>query len=315
MPRRILLDTDLGTDVDDALCLALALASPEIELVGVTTVGRDSAYQARITARLLRLAGRSDVPVFAGCRVSVLGKRRFIWLGHEGEGILAPGEPEAFESEHGVDALLRLTAGADVEIVAVGPMTNLGVALMKDPDLAARVPQITLMGGHLREVELGGRVLPPGTDYNLCADPEASLVLLRSGMTTRLVPIDVTLRTRMRGEDVDRIEAVGTPFHSALAQALRIWTRLMRQRLGAGSDNAAFLHDPLALACAHDESFCTFEELEVEPAIEERGFRSFERDAASEASRPMRCAVDVDAEAFRRHMVERIAELSVPGSS
>ena len=77
MPRKIVLDTDIGSDVDDALCLALALASPEIEIVGLTTVGRESTRRARVARKLLDLAGRTEIPVFAGCRVPLLGGRSF----------------------------------------------------------------------------------------------------------------------------------------------------------------------------------------------------------------------------------------------
>src|SRR5215510_8539308 len=88
MPRRIVLDTDIGTDVDDALALALALASPEIELVAVTTVSGDTTMRARIAARLLALAGHADVPVHARCAEALGGTAGFAWFGHEGTGIL-----------------------------------------------------------------------------------------------------------------------------------------------------------------------------------------------------------------------------------
>src|SRR5262245_43755905 len=107
MPRRVVLGTDIGTDVDDALALALALASPEIELVAITTVSGDTAVRARIAARLLALAGRSEIPVHAGRERSLATPGGFAWFGHEGQGILdGTGDPVAGESA--VDALLRL---------------------------------------------------------------------------------------------------------------------------------------------------------------------------------------------------------------
>jgi purine nucleosidase len=320
--RRIILDTDMGSDVDDALCLALALASPELEIVAITHVGRESGVRAQVTSKLLELAGRSEIPVYAGCRTPVLGGNAFNWFGHEGEGILGGGILEAgedprVEEEHAVDALLRLSrAHENLEVVAVGPMTNLAVALMKDPDLAARLARITIMGGHLRKVEYGGKVFPPGVDYNLCSDPHASFRLLCSGLPTRLVPADVTLRVWLRERDLARVEAIGTPLHGALARAVRIWTPVMNRLFrSAGArmdeDNVAFLHDPLALSAVYDERFCTFEDLEVEPTIEANDlFRTLERPSATEGSFPMRCAVDVDADAFRDHFVERICGLA-----
>ena len=151
MTQRIVLDTDMGSDVDDALCLALALASPEIELSAVTNVGRESRLRAQVSRKLLELAGYAGIPVHAGCRVPVLAGETFNWFGHEGLGILDPSEEPPLESEHAVDALLRLfDEGNDLELVAIGPLTNIAVALMKDPDLAGRVRRLTIMGGHVR---------------------------------------------------------------------------------------------------------------------------------------------------------------------
>jgi purine nucleosidase len=313
--RRIVLDTDLGSDVDDALALALGLAAREIDLVGIATVGRESELRARIARKLLELAGRAELPVYAGCRVPVLGGKGFGTLGHEGEGILEPGEEPRVEAEHAVDALLRLSREREgLEVVLIGPMTNLAVALMKDPDLASRIPRLTIMGGHLRKVEYEGHVFSPGVDYNLCSDPHASLVVLRSGIPTTLVTADVTLRVWLRGADLARIEGAGGPLRAALARAIRIWTPLQNQvfrRMGCRmeTDNVAFLHDPLALASLYDESFLAFEELEVEPLLEGETFRTLEQPRPTERSFPMRCAVDVDAESFRAHFLDRIERL------
>ena len=109
MTRPIVLDTDMGSDVDDALCLALALASPELELVAITNVGRESVLRARIAKQIARLAGRADVPVYAGCRVPLLAGAGFNWFGHEGIGLLEPGEEPEIAPEHAVDALLELS--------------------------------------------------------------------------------------------------------------------------------------------------------------------------------------------------------------
>ncbi len=315
MPR-IVLDTDIGSDVDDALCLALALASRELEVVALTCVGNESRQRARIGAKLLELARRLEIPVYAGCRVPALAGDGFNWFGHEGEAILEPGEALRIADEHAVDALLRLSREReDLELVAIGPLTNIGVALMKDPDLAGRVRQLTILGGHVRKAEYGGHVFTPGVDYNLCSDPHASLVVLRSGIPTRLVTADVTLQTWLTEAELARFESSGSELLRALARLVQLWTPVQKRlfrRAGChvDDDNVAFLHDPLALACAYDESFCGFETLEIEPAIEGSVLRTLERPEASEATYPMRCAVAVDAERFRRHFLERVLGLA-----
>lgn len=311
--RRIVLDTDMGTDADDALCLALALAAPELELVAVTTVSADTRRRAAIAHRLLELAGRSDVPVHAGLSSPRTPGASFLWLGDEGDFLLAGDEPVAgISAEPAVDALLRLLNAEDgLEIVAVGPLTNLAAAIAREPSVARRIARLTIMGGHIRRVAYDGHEFPHGVDYNLCSDAEASRLVLSAGMPIRLVTADVTLETWLRPEDLAAIAAVATPFHTAIAAAIRAWTPHMRDIFGGmgapiGPHNVAFLHDPLALACVYDESFCRFEDLAIEPSLDDGPFRTIERTAASPATRPMRCATTVDAERFRRHFVDRI---------
>jgi len=302
----------MGSDVDDALCLGLALHSPEIELVALTHVGNESGTRAAISQRLLQLAGRDDITAHAGCRVPVMGGPGFNWFGIEGVGIFEEGREPAYDSEHAVDALCRLFDGRDdLHLIAVGPLTNIAVALMKEPGLAGRVRSLTVMGGHIRRVHYGGHVFAPGVDYNLCSDPHAAKLVLRSGIPTRLVTADVTLETWITAQDLERIDAIGTPFHRALAEAVRVWTPI-QNRLFSGrgcdmsADNVAFLHDPLTLACAHDPGFCEFETLEIEPEIEDGVFRTFERAEAGDNTWPMECATHVDAAAIRSHFVERL---------
>lgn len=310
MPRPILLDTDLGSAAEDALALALALAAHELEIVAITHAGREAATRARITGKLLALAGRPEIPVHAGCRVPLLGGTGFDWFGHEGEGILEPGEYVPVAEEHAVDALLRLSrARGGLEVVAIGPLTNLAVALVKDPDLAGRLSRITLAGG-----ELGGQ---EGAVGGLFADPHASLVVLRSGIPATWVTGDAT-RVWLRSEDLRRLEALETPFHAALARAVGIWTPIQRRLLRARGvpledTHVAQLGDALAVASTYDGSFFRFEEIEMEPAIEEGVFRALERSETTDRSVPVRCAVEVDAERVRAHFLDRVSRFHPPG--
>ncbi|HZR82263.1 MAG TPA: nucleoside hydrolase [Candidatus Binatia bacterium] len=310
--RSLILDTDMGSDVDDALALGLALASPEIDLVAVTTVSREPLVRARIARKLLDLAGRRDVPVFTGSERSLSEGDAFVWFGNEGVGILEADEPLAVEPEPAVDAMARLLRERDgLEVCAVGPMTNVAHLLARHPAAAARIARLTIMGGHVRDVAYGGCSFPHGVDYNLCSDAAASLAVLRSDLPIRLVTADVTLCTWITPADVDRLAAHGGALQAALARAVRAWTPVMRDifsGMGAtmGDDNAAFLHDPLALASVHDESFCRFEDLAVEAVVRDGVFRTIEAARASEATRTMRCATAVDAERFRAHVMERL---------
>jgi purine nucleosidase len=239
----------------------------------------------------------------------------FNWFGHEAGATLAPGEEPEISPEHGVDALIRLAREHEgLEILLIGPVTNLALALAKEPDLVGRIAGLTIMGGHVRHATYGGHVFQPGLDYNLCSDPHASQVVLRSGIPTRLVTADVTLRTWITDKELARIDAAASPFHRVLAEEVRAWTPVQK-RIFAGigcdtdDDNVAFLHDPLALACMYDESFCRFESIEIETRIDGRVLHTIERVEASDASFPMRCAVTVDEAKIREHVTERVLGL------
>jgi len=307
MPLRIVLDTDMGSDVDDALCLTLALAAPELELVAVTHVSKDTNLRACVSKRLLELAKRPEIPVYAGRALPFSGPDRFVWFGHEGAHILQPGDAPRVEEEDAVEALLRLFREDDLELVAVGPLTNVAAALRKDRRLAKRIRRLTVMGGYLRR---------SGIEYNLCSDPEAAVRVLRAGIPTLLVPGDVTLQTWLRESDLNEIEACGSELHRALARAVRMWTPTMHAIFateGALSpDNVAYLHDPLTLACVYDDSFCTFEEVSVEPAVVNGLLELREHRSPHSGTVPLRCATAVDADRFRAHFVARIKGLLPP---
>jgi len=323
MTHRIVLDTDLGSDVDDALCLALALASPEIELVAVTHVSGDTRLRARITRRLLDLAGRADIPVYAGCEQSRSGANSFVWFGNEGKGILDTephAEAETIFHDHAVDAIIRLFGAAtDLELVAVGPLTNVAAALDRDPSLAGRIKQLTIMGGHIRRVEYGGQVFPPIVDYNLCSDPAASQLVLGAGIPTRLVPTDVTMQVWMTAGELQQLETSSLDLHRALARAVHLWTPIMRQLFGAtgaamDEDHVAFLHDPLAMACVYEQSFCTFEDLPIEPVVYDGIFRTVEHARPTGATHQICCATAVDAPRFRAHFIDRLLRNTSPAA-
>jgi purine nucleosidase len=289
-PRRLLLDTDIGSDVDDAIALALVLACPQqLDLVAVTTVAGDAPLRARIAAGLLALAGRRGVDVCAGEERPLLrSPARFAMQGHERRCL--DGLPDApFSREPAPERILRAARETPgLELVAVGPLTNLARAVALDPELPGRVAGLTVMGGHVREVRIGSHVCEPGVDYNLCSDPEATLAVLGAGFRTTLITADVTLSTWMTTADRECFERAG-PLARALAAQIRIWTPV-QQRIFTGmggtlaADNAAFLHDPLTVLALIDPTPLRFERLRIATTIERGVLRTHELQAnASEA--------------------------------
>ena len=177
------------------------------------------------------MAGRDRVDVCAGEEAPILrGAKRFGWFGHEGKAL--PDGPDAQLCDEG--AATRIVRAArdipDLELVAIGPLTNLARALALDPKLPERVAGLTVMGGHVRSVRLGDKELPHGIDYNLCSDPEATVAVLGAGFQTTLVTADVTLQTWMGPADLERLETAG-PVARAISSMLRRLDRRAEEAL------------------------------------------------------------------------------------
>jgi purine nucleosidase len=311
----VLLDTDIGSDVDDALALGLLLGAPEtLALVAVTTVGRGGEVRARVAASLLGLAGRGDVEVCVGEERPLLrAPASFNWFGHE-ERCIAPAPSAPVSAEGAAERIARAAREVPgLELLAVGPLTNLARALALDPELPRRVRGLTIMGGHLREARIGDLVCAPGVDYNLCADPEASVAVLGAGFATTLVPADVTLRAWMSERDLARLEA-GGPVARALAAQVRIWTPVQRRVFGAmggtlAPDNAAFLHDPLTVLALLDPAPLRFETLRVLTTVEGAMLRTRELPPAAGLGAEMRVATGVDAAAASARITARLIRI------
>lgn len=307
MRTHVILDTDIGSDVDDALALALAIASPTSELIAITTVAGNVRYRAKIARRLLELASRDDVPVYAGAAQPLGTGPGFVWFGTEGEGILQEADDRlTVEALPAVEALAQIiSARPSVEIVAIGPLTNVAGVVQRFPHLLHCIKRLTIMGGHFRPALIGNRALPLGVDYNLCSDPEAAVIVFRSGIPIQLVTLDVSLQTWISIDDVACILSSGSPLLAAIAEASRIWMPVMHTifrgfNASPPSSVAAFLHDPLALACATDEGFCSFEDAFIEPILDGGGFRTLESVCDKSEAVRLRCTSNVDSAPFAR---------------
>ena len=169
---RLILDTDIGSDVDDALALAFCLRHPDIDLVAVTTVADDTVWRARIASTLLRLAGSSEIVVAPG-----VGWER----SPSGMTSRWPGDSEGFELDDVSferDAVSVLIEETPAEIATIGMQSNVAAALERDPSFAARVTRLNVMGGMFGK--LGDE--PPSRDHNLVVDPDAAVRSLNAGM-------------------------------------------------------------------------------------------------------------------------------------
>ena len=141
------------------------------------------------------------------------------WAGHEGQGLLEEGEDLPLSPRHGVDLLVESLRAEEMEVVTVGPQSNLAAALIKEPAIAGRISHLTVMGGFFHACELEGRVVPPTVDYNLNADPGAAVRALSALIPTTFVPADVTMRAWLLEKDLRRLEESKDPLRQALVAA------------------------------------------------------------------------------------------------
>ncbi|MEO3417286.1 nucleoside hydrolase [Roseovarius sp. CAU 1744] len=246
--RKIIIDTDPGQD--DAVAILLALASPEaVDLLGITCVAGNvplslTSKNARI---ICELAGKPEVPVFAGCerplgRELVTAEHVHGRTGLDGPDLPDPTMPLA--DGHAVDFIidtLRSNPAGTVTLCPIGPLTNIATAFRKAPDIAEKVQEIVLMGGAYFEV---GNVTPTA-EFNIYVDPEAADVVFRSGVPIVVMPLDVTHKVLVTRDRNDRIRDLGTPVGLAVAQMTDFFERFDREKYG--SDGAP-LHDPCVIA-------------------------------------------------------------------
>lgn len=242
---------DCDTGIDDSLALAQLVASPDIDLVGVSTVsGNTSAAQAaQNTLDLLALLNRPDVPVSVGAHDPLAGKYAGgapEVHGRNGIGdVEVPRSPRPVETGSGVDALIaaaRAHAG-ELHLIAVGPLTNLALALGREPELRSLVKHVTIMGG---AVWVLGNITEHA-EANIANDAEAARIVLRAGWPITLVPLDVTMSHSFEASAQDALAARDTPFHLALAGMLDCYLGFHEVSYG---QRICALHDPLATMLA-----------------------------------------------------------------
>jgi purine nucleosidase len=315
MATRIILDTDIGTDVDDCLALALVLGSPELHLEAVTCVYGDVALRAQMVLKLLRLAGRAEVPVALGAGAPLLGRVPVYWAGHEGVGLLeadeGPGGGGALaptdEPAHHLIARAALASPGEIHLVAIGPLTNVALAFLSEPRLARSLAGLTVMGGAVRGLggpESLGLAL---AEHNIKCDPEAAQIVFGAGARLNVVPLDVTTRVRVAAGAPERIAAGsggaggGAEFRAAVARQLALYPPFVQR-------GWTHVHDPLAVATVIDPGLVTLRSLRLDVELESRLAAGATLARLPTAALPANAgvAVDVDAPRFEGWLVERL---------
>jgi purine nucleosidase len=326
--KQIILDTDIGTDVDDAMALALALASPELLIEGITTVHADAPLRARIARRLLALAGRESIPVIPGASLPLQMPlpENFHWKprlrGHEGVGVLDPADlsptPDvtatADDAAHFIIEKARAYPG-ELSLVAVGSLTNLGRALQIQPRLADWIRDVTIMGGVLDTQRF---TWPPMFEVNLNCDPLASQLVFAANWPITLVPMEVTTQVYLTADDRAAMRAWDSPLTTILVQLMENMQASFAdfsREVGVTGDffqGRTYMHDPLAIyasmACQH----LTVRRMPVRLEVIDNVLRTM---SPSDDAPNVHVCVDVDTEAFIAMWLQRVKALVSTGAS
>ena len=248
MPRRIIIDTDPGQD--DAVAILLALASPEdIEVLGIVAVAGNVplAHTERNARRIVELAGRPEIPVFAGCVRPMA--RQLVTAEHVHgrtglDGVDLPEPKMALGRQHGVDFIIETLRAAEpgsITLCTLGPLTDIAMALVMAPDIARHIREIVMMGGAYFEV---GNITPTA-EFNIFVDPEAADVVMKSGVPIVMAPLDLTHRILSTRARLDAIDNLGNRAGAAVAGLLSFSERFDLAKYGS---LGAPLHDPTVIA-------------------------------------------------------------------
>ncbi|MFB3922404.1 MAG: nucleoside hydrolase [Terriglobia bacterium] len=241
----ILLDTDIGTDIDDAFALALILKSPELDLLAVTTVAGDTQARARLAAKMLREAGRTNIPVAAG----------------------EPGPPQPIDQTRWAEGftgapLVKMKAvdllrreinrrPGEITLVAIGELTNVATLLKSDPAIGKKIKRLALMGGAINHGY--GQDPKPAPEWNIKSNPAAAQTVFASGVPIVMAPLDVTAMLQLDAAARQRVFTRLTPLTNALTLLYHLWNQ-----------ETPTLFDPMAVALVIDPSLCELKELAVE---------------------------------------------------
>jgi len=310
-PRKIIIDTDPGQD--DAIAILAAFGSPELDVLGITAVaGNVPLPLTELNARkLCELAGRPETKVFAGCARPMVRDLVTAEEVHGKTGLDGPDLPEPtmpLQPEHAVDwiidTLMTEPAGT-VTLCPLGPLTNIAMAMVKEPAIVPRIEEIVLMGGGYFE---GGNTTP-AAEFNIYVDPHAAHVVFSSGVKLTKAPLDVTHKALMNRKFIEDLRALGTPVGIASAQMLDFYERFDMERYG---QDGGPLHDPCVIAFLLKPDLFVGKQCAVAIDIHsELSMGATVVDWWGQTERPKNCFVlnRVDAEGFFALMLERLARL------
>jgi inosine-uridine nucleoside N-ribohydrolase len=292
LPEKVILDTDIGDDIDDAFALALALRSPELQIIGITTTFGDTETRAKLLDRFLAEVGRPEIPVAAGAPSApktTLTQRRYAEGGH----FAKPSHPAAaaFLLEQ-----IRHYPG-QITLIAIGPLMNVGAAIDKDPATFRKLKRVIIMGGSIKRGygDLGfGPPQPPQPEWNILNDIPSAQKLFAAGVPLFVMPLDAT---QLKLDEVKRafLFSQGTPLTDALTLLYHQW-----------GQETPTLFDPMTIAFIANPTLCPVQPMRI--SVDEKGFTRPDPGPPDAPGAPnAEVCLDSNPDAFFRVYLNRVA--------
>lgn len=311
MAQKIIIDTDPGQD--DAVAILLALAAPELKVLGLTIVAGNVSLDRTVknALQVCELAGRSDLPVFAGCDRPIRHTLETAEHVHGASGLDGTDLPDpvmTVQAAHAVDFIIETLSDAPTNTITLcplGPLTNIATALQRAPEIAPKIKEIVLMGGAYFEV---GN-MTPAAEFNIYVDPEAAEIVFKSGIAITMLPLDVTHKALTSRAWIDELHRLGTPVTKAVAGWTDFFERFDVAKYGG---TGAPLHDPCVIAHLIDDSIFSgkFVNVEIETQSElTRGMTVADWWRVTDRTPNAMFMGDVDAAAYFKLLTTRLAQL------
>jgi len=310
-PLPIIIDTDPGQD--DAVAILLALASPELEVLGITAVAGNVplSLTEKNARKICELAGKPDIKVFSGAirpmvRSLVTAEHVHGKTGLDGPVLPDPTMP--LQRQHAVDFIIETLMGRDagtVTLCTLGPLTNIGLALVKEPRIASRISRIVAMGGGFFE---GGNVTP-AAEFNIYVDPHAARLVFEAGIPLTLIPLDCTHQALTTAKRVARFRDMRNRTGAATAALLDFFERFDEQKYGT---DGGPLHDPCVIAWLLKPELFSGRDCNVSVECESEltmGMTVIDWWHVTERHKNATVLRNVDADGFFKLLAERLAKL------
>jgi len=293
-PEKVIIDTDIGDDIDDAFAVALALSSPELQILGITTTFGDTETRAKLLDRFLSEAGRPDIPVAAGAPTPPKGtftQRRYAESGH----LAKPSHPDAVAFL--LDQIRRNPS--QITLLAIGPLMNVGAAIDKDPATFRKLKRVIIMGGSIKrgygDVGFGfGPPTPPEPEWNILNDIPSAQKLFAAGVPLFVMPLDAT---QLKLDEVKRafLFSQGTPLTDALTLLYHQW-----------GQQTPTLFDPTTVAFLLNPALCPVQPIRIR--VDDKGFTRPDPGPPNAPNPPnAQVCLESNPDAFFRFLLPRLA--------